>query len=250
MCKADTKLRCLSAFAIKILACLFMLIDHIGVMFFPQCQLMRIVGRLAYPLFAYFIAEGCRYTKNKTRRFLSVFLLGAICEFFYVATSGDYYGNILLTFSLSILLIYLLQYVKKTYLSNKTVSYLSFVLFLFSVVCVYFFCKYIGVDYGFFGVITPLLVTLFDDVTENAKDTYNLKSKRLLSLCGFFIGLVLLSFVNPVLDCQVWCLLSVFIVALYNGERGRYNFKYGFYLFYPLHMVALEAILMVVEKHS
>ena len=53
--------------ALKILAALFMTIDHIGVMLFPRVLVLRIIGRLALPIFAFMIAEGCKYTRNKKK---------------------------------------------------------------------------------------------------------------------------------------------------------------------------------------
>ena len=54
---------------LKIIAMISMLIDHIGVAMFPNVMILRIIGRLAFPIFAYMIAEGCFYTKNKARYF-------------------------------------------------------------------------------------------------------------------------------------------------------------------------------------
>jgi len=54
---------------LKILAMVCMTIDHIGAAFFPQAVWLRVIGRLAFPLFSYCIAEGCRYTRNKARYF-------------------------------------------------------------------------------------------------------------------------------------------------------------------------------------
>jgi hypothetical protein len=55
----------LSGSTIKIIACILMAIDHIGYHLFPNLIILRIIGRLSMPLFAFFIAEGCYYTKNK-----------------------------------------------------------------------------------------------------------------------------------------------------------------------------------------
>ena len=55
--------------ALKILAAIFMTIDHIGVMLFPRMLILRIIGRLALPVFAFMIAEGCKYTRNKKKYF-------------------------------------------------------------------------------------------------------------------------------------------------------------------------------------
>ena len=48
----------MSSFLLKIIAAVTMLIDHAGLMLFPQATWMRAVGRLAFPLFAFCIAEG------------------------------------------------------------------------------------------------------------------------------------------------------------------------------------------------
>ena len=53
---------------LKIIAMISMLIDHIGLQMFPDLLIFRIIGRLAFPIFAYMIAEGCFYTKNKPDR--------------------------------------------------------------------------------------------------------------------------------------------------------------------------------------
>ena len=59
--------------ALKIIAAISMFIDHMGLIFFPGVELFRILGRIALPIFAFMIAEGCKYTKNRLRYFLSVF---------------------------------------------------------------------------------------------------------------------------------------------------------------------------------
>lgn len=236
-----------SAFELKIFACVSMLLDHIGVMLLPEVMVLRYVGRLAFPLFAYFIAEGCRYTKNKLRRFLSVFVLGIICEVVFVVFSKAYYGNILLTFSASVLLIYLLDEAKIAFAKSRTHGMLmSFLLILF-VVAVYFYCEYVGLDYGFFGVLTPALAVLFDNIDNFSVKLYNRVNRKTVSLLMFSLGLLLLSIFEDVQSYQILSLLSLPLLALYNGKRGKYKFKYGFYLFYPLHLVVLEGIALVLR---
>ena len=53
---------------LKLIALVTMTIDHIGMQLFPRVRLLRIIGRLAFPIFAYMIAEGCRYTRNRRGR--------------------------------------------------------------------------------------------------------------------------------------------------------------------------------------
>ena len=77
--------------ALKIIAAIAMLADHVGLMFFPRVSLFRIVGRLALPIFAFMIAEGCRYTRNRLRYFLQIFLLAAAaaCRQYIAIAAGD-----------------------------------------------------------------------------------------------------------------------------------------------------------------
>ena len=60
----------LSGTVIKLIALISMTIDHVGVILYPNVMLFRILGRIAMPIFAYMIAEGCVYTKNKAKVFI------------------------------------------------------------------------------------------------------------------------------------------------------------------------------------
>ena len=69
--------------ALKIIAAASMTLDHIGVILFPQVEILRILGRLALPIFAFMIAEGCKYTRNRRKYFGMVFGLGTVCLVVY-----------------------------------------------------------------------------------------------------------------------------------------------------------------------
>ena len=237
----------LSGFELKIFACTFMMIDHIGIMLLPNVELLRIIGRFSYPLFAYFIAEGTRYTKNRVKRFLSIFILGVICEISFVVFSSTYSGNILLTFSVSVLLIYLLDYTKKEFFKNRLRGFLFSILFVLSLCATYFYCECVGLDYGFFGVIAPVFCSACDNLGELSQRLYSKISRKYISIAMFTIGLLLVVIFDSVLSCQVYCLFSVLLLMLYNGERGKYSFKYGFYLFYPVHFLVLQAIVFLIK---
>ena len=62
---------------LKIIAILLMIIDHIGVVFFPEQPVWRIIGRLAFPLFAYQLAVGFQYTRDRQRQltYLMIFAM-------------------------------------------------------------------------------------------------------------------------------------------------------------------------------
>ena len=99
--------------ALKILAMIAMTVDHIGLIFFPGQVIFRQIGRLAFPIFAFMIAEGCRHTRNMWRYFATVALVAAICQVAYYFAMGSLYQCVLVSFSLSIALIGLIQFAQK-----------------------------------------------------------------------------------------------------------------------------------------
>ena len=61
-----------------------MLIDHMGAIFFPQYRVMRIIGRIAFPIYAYCLTVGCVYTHDMLRYVQRVILLALIAQPIYV----------------------------------------------------------------------------------------------------------------------------------------------------------------------
>lgn len=215
---------------LKIIAMLAMLSDHIGKVLLPQYPILQIIGRLAFPIFAFMIAEGCFYTKNKVRYFLTVFLLGAGCQAVYIIWEKSLYMNILLTFSLSIIFIFSLENYKKT--KEKRIR----VLMLFTVITVLLIAVMLPVilidqgfiiDYGIFGVLLPVAIFYAPD-----------KLRKLIYTAGILILLTL----DLGGGIQWYSLLAIPLLALYNQKRGKYNIKPLFYIFYPVHLVVIFLI--------
>ena len=82
---------------LKILAMIAMTCDHIGVQLFPQTLWLRVLGRLAMPIYAYMIAEGCRHTRDRKKYFLRLFGMGVLCQAVYFAAMGSLYMCILIS---------------------------------------------------------------------------------------------------------------------------------------------------------
>ena len=240
MAEHNEKLNIMSSSALKLLACGFMLVDHVGVRLFPDILVLRIIGRLAFPIFAFFIAEGCRYTRNRLKHFLSVFLLGALCELVYIIYMGGWYGNILLTFSVSILLIYFLQWCRK---KKSGMAFAAFAMILGSLAVV---TRYVNFDYGFTGIIAPLFAAWPGDrsnETEELKPPSPTKTKKLLY---FAYGIMLTACESPMGWVQLLALLTIPLLALYSGKPGKYKLKYFFYIFYPVHLLLREAAALIL----
>lgn len=248
------KCRFLNGNALKILACVFMVIDHIGFIFFPYDPVWRYIGRISMPLFAFMIAEGCRYTKNRARYFFFMLGCGTAFQIVYYLFTKDTYLNIFITFSLSLLLIFSLQEMKTQLLKDgknwgmKTVSVL---LFLGSLAFVWAVCemgaqtKFYTVDYGFWGCLLPLFASLLDFYRIPFSDkTGVIKKADILALRVLCFGLGILLFhlnsVKPTLTKYMF--LALPFLLLYNGMRGKWKLKYFFYIFYPAHLVLLMGI--------
>lgn len=69
---------------LKLIALLFMIVDHTGAAFFPQCLEMRLLGRIAFPLYAWCLAVGAEYTRNIWKYALRLLIVGVISQPVYV----------------------------------------------------------------------------------------------------------------------------------------------------------------------
>jgi hypothetical protein len=244
------KLRFLNINSIKILAAVFMFIDHFGLMFYPQVMWLRMLGRISMPLFAFAIAEGCRYTRNKLKHFAMLFGLGVICQIVYaIVDPNTLYFGILITFSFSTVMIYALQFAKKCTFEEKAVWWkviLSWTLFFALVAGTYLFCEKFTVDYKFYGCMLPVFASIFDFHRIPAPAI--LKKLDALPLRVFCMALPMIPMMYVgALGVKVTCysFVTIPLLLLYNGEKGKRNMKYFFYIFYPLHLALLEGILML-----
>ncbi len=245
----------LSSSTLKIIACVTMLIDHVGAYLvsparFPLLYIiLRIIGRIAFPIFAFCIAQGCRYTRNRGKRFLLVFGLGVICELAFWLYSGQLEGNILLTFSCSILVIYAVQAVKMAMVRRDK---LLWVIACASLCASVAFSRYIvGViplDYGFYGILLPAFAVLPDYKEGEAPTFFRYLDHHWVRLLLFGVGLFLHWWQRGMSDTQAYAFLALMPLALYNGKPGRRGWKYGFYVFYPAHLLLIFLVGLLLTR--
>lgn len=212
---------------LKLLALIAMTCDHVGVSLLPQWGWLRIVGRLALPIFAYMIAEGCRYTRSRKRYLLSLLTVAALCQLVYFVAMGSLYMCIMVTFSLSVALIYLWDYAM-----TRPAPQGGF-LVLAAIGITWFLCEApllpgtdFAIDYGIFGVLLPVLIYL--------------GKGRWQALAMTALGLLLLGLARG--GIQWYALLALIPLALYDGTRGKAKLKYLFYIYYPAHLAAIWLI--------
>ena len=242
------KLRFINANTLKFLACIFMVIDHVGFLLFPTREYywLRIIGRLSLPLFAFSLAEGCRYTKNKLMHFSLLAGLARIVQVVYYLYDGSLYMSILVTFSFSVVCIYALQFFKKTLFSHYKWWWkiLAAAPFVVAVAITYFACEWVYIDYGFWGCMLPVFASILDFHRIPAPAFLKELDTLPLRVLCFSVGLMLLAMFPPSLhEIQYFSLFALPLLLLYNGEKGKWNIKYFFYVFYPLHLVLLQGIM-------
>ena len=90
---------------LKIIALVSMIIDHVGVAFFPDVRELRVLGRIAMPLYAWCLVVGSEYTHNALRYALRLFVLGVISQPLYIMVLGNSWSelNILFLFCIGVL---------------------------------------------------------------------------------------------------------------------------------------------------
>lgn len=230
---------------LKIFACICMLFDHIGAILFPEIMFLRAIGRLSLPIFAFFIAEGCKYTHDKAHYLIFMALMGVAMMIVEFAFTGQYVGNIFVLFSLSIILIYTFQKLKAVIFSsefklNQQIFWL--IAFGTSVAFCWVSCEILAVDYGFCGVMLAFFVNI-----PNLRGMVGGKAERLDNLISRLVclGIALVVLAIDLGGLQYLSLLALIPLATYNGQRGKRPLKYFFYIFYPAHIVVLTAISMI-----
>jgi len=208
---------------LKILAMIAMTCDHVGLQLLPQYPLLRLIGRLALPIYAYMIAEGCRHTRSRKRYLLRLVLLASVCQLVYFFAMESLYQCILVTFSLSVGLIYLMDDRHGRPRWGWLYTALAAAFFLCQVLPDLLPGTDFAIDYGITGVLLPVMI-------------YAGKSP----LMGLVMGLLLLALQHGGL--QWYAFAAVPLLMLYNGRRGTAKIGNLFYFYYPAHLVVIWLI--------
>lgn len=234
---AKSKTGFLSANALKIIAMAAMVIDHASVIFLgPQTTVWRCIGRISFPIFAFLIAEGAVHTKNKLKYALRLGLFCIISEVPYdIAFHGEYLEfsgqNVFFTLFLGLLSVYALEFLRSKRLgASGLITTFGFG----------FVAASLSSDYGFTGVVVITLMYMFSTVKTGVR--YLGFALSGLLTCFVYIYPFDIGFASA----QVYAVLCVIPLALYNGKRGRKMNKYIFYVFYPAHILILYLIKMLI----
>jgi len=214
-----------------------MLIDHAGAVFDLPIE-TRIIGRIAFPLFVYLIAEGCKHTKSMEKYMLRLGIFALISEIpFDLAFNQvpgqplrvDFFNdtNIFYTLFLGVACVYVVRRILEA--SRPTL----WILIPLPIITAMAAADWLSTDYHHIGV----LFIFFTAIVSKNK-LAQLVSMALFSFWLYFPRVMAVDFaVNPIpIYMLASCLTAVLIVALANGERGR-PVKWLFYIIYPAHLL-------------
>lgn len=252
----------IDGFRLKIAAAFLMLLDHASKLFsyellfllqesfgipyeafYIPYEIISSVGTVSFFLFAFLSAEGCRYTRSRTRHLLLMLLFAVLSEYPFRRlsaliggvgyASAISFSNVIFTLLLGSLAVF--SYDELVKRGKDDLSFLSVAAFAFIAIL-------LDTDYSCFGVLTLFFCYYYKDSKS--------KQALVLSLSAFifwgiyyplsdivlngFMPLNLVSYFSKALLSQGAALL----VLRYNGLKGR-GWKYFFYFFYPLHMLLL-----------
>lgn len=208
---------------LKWIAVLTMVIDHVGAILFPDQIWMRVIGRVAFPIYAYCLAEGFRYTSDY-RRYLGRLALFAILSeipfdlAFYGVPFSFAHQNVFFTLTLGLILLWVLERFREQLLLCAGA---------FVVLC--FLAQALHMDYGAGGL---LMVFAFYLARQGTSPWIG---------WGIFVFINLFGYAGGV---QWAAILALLPIGLYSGKAGKKKQRF-FYWIYPLHLL----LLWIIEKY-
>lgn len=223
---------------LKVIAIIFMMIDHAGAIFFPKIMELRVLGRIAFPLYAWCAVVGVCYTRNMGKYALRLLVLGIVSQPFYVlALSHDWAEwNIFATLLLGILALWGIR--EKKWGSQIWAPVLALL-----ISCM------VEVDYSWKGIAVILLLYM-------ARKNRGGLIAALTTFCLYWgsgtVGITHIfgirlpvyysfmphgsSLLSAITKVQFWAILSLPLIAIPMGKK-MYLPKWIAYGAYPVHLL-------------
>lgn len=269
----------LNSFQIKLWALVIMTIDHIA--FYQTFTIntninyaLRIIGRIAAPLFLFLITEGLHHTKSKPKYIFRLYIASFITEivntiFLKTLTTGyssSVLGNIFTTFFYVAFYVYFIELICENPRKIKNIFIGTFALLvpLTVVVLNIMLCQTpTGTTYwevirvifpSPFTVNYSILFVIMGITWYFINNKYiNAGILAIVSLLSFLIPEIQITQIAPYFNAHTlfvnpqWCMaLAIPFILLYNGQKGA-NTKYFFYFYYPLHQYFLFFLYLLIR---
>lgn len=224
----------MSSLAIKLFACIAMFLDHYGYTF-GILSPYRLIGRLAFPLFAFQLTLGYIHTKSVKKYLTRLFIFAIISEVPYnLFTTNSIIApgsslNIFFTLTLALLTLYFLDYAHKR-CKDKTLKILV-TISIIAIACIV--AQGLHLEYGYYGILTVICFRYLN------------KIQLIIAYPLLILSFAILGGLTKWNLVQFFALFSLVPIFLYNGKKGLLPKKplltkliqYGFYIFYPLHLL-------------
>ena len=213
-------MRGINTFTLKMIALIAMLCDHLGHALFPQLMILRIIGRISFPIFAYVLVEGFCHTRNVKKYMMRLGVMALLSEIPFDLMASQKvlefgHQNVFFTLFLGIFMLYLM---------SRTVNpMLQLVYAGIAMVA----AEFLKTDYRYFGI---LIILWF----------YYWRSNKWAKYLGV-TAIILLS--KGWVGC--FTALALVPIALHNGKRGP-KCKWFFYIFYPAHALIIGLISLII----
>lgn len=245
MAKTLKTLKCLNGTALKVLAMVLMLMDHMWATGLTEGEWLTCAGRAAFPLFAFLMAEGYVHTSDFKRYLGRVFLFALISEIpFNLMTGGwwlnPFHQNVMFTFCIALVV---LRLTDKAWEGS-----------LWRGVLTAAFCAAAGyvlgfvtfVDYYGYGVLTVLVFWLARKVRWGWLVQLAALGYMNLKLMGGLSYILEFGEREILVPQQAFALLALIPIWLYNGKRGPGGKKWKWfgYVFYPAHILILALLML------
>lgn len=222
--------------ALKGIAAALMLTDHVGAILLPEVPVLRCVGRLAFPIFAFFIAEGYAHTRDFGRYFRRLAILAVVSEIPFNLENGAVFDparqNVLFTFCLALLTLRGLEALGRERGFGRWAGCGLVLAAGFAA------GELLRTDYGGWGVVTVALLYL-------CRDGRYAKLWLLLAMAavnGLGMGSLTMPVFGGEMPIQIFAVAALPVIWLYNGQAGPKGLRRAFYVFYPAHLLVLEGI--------
>lgn len=239
----------LTSFSLRVIALVSMFIDHAYKTIGGDSVILELIGRLAFPIFAFQLVEGYFLTKDYKKYISRMFIFALISEIPYnlMVGGGIIYPlaqNVLWTMLIGLIVIRIIDTSSKE-MDNK---FVSIVISLMVIALGYIAGNILFVDYFGYGVLTFVVFYL----AKRYKKYYYIIQfvgvfliNYLLKGIAYQVSILGITFVFPI---QLFAIFALPLIWLYRGKQGYHSRWWSkfCYWFYPVHIFLLYSIAFVI----
>lgn len=234
----------MTSFILKCIAIITMFIDHASISYIKYTTLFNVIGRIAFPIFAFQISQGYIHTKNLKKYFLRLFLFAIISQIpfmlFDSLFTNSFTFNIFGTLFVGLLSIFLYDKISNCnfkFTNNINVNTIIAKIFAFiPAILLAILAEICHFDYGFFGIAIIFLFYIFKNDKIGMIIFYTVAC-----IIKYGINIITYGYHYLYILLCLGTILPIIFILLYNGKQGH-KIKYFLYAFYPIHLIILYFI--------